>query len=410
MEKKYKILVIPSDASGGVGFYRSTQPHKQLEEQFDDFEVTFKMGPDFTDLSYFDKFSLIQMHKGLFSNMGAFYRAMKYFKEKGIVTVLDLDDYWKLDSHHPQYLTNKIYHLDKIVIDNIKMFDYITTTTPIFAGEIKKHNPNVVVLPNAINPEDERFKIEKSKSDFIRVGMVMGSTHEHDMKLMDGLVNRLPQSVKDKIQIVLCGFDTRGKSTFIDPNTREKKVVPLKPIETVWYRYEKFLTDNYSIVSDNYKKFLHEFMKDAYFPGEEHEHYRRFWTKDMDHYYSHYNNCDILLAPLETKDFNKMKSQLKAIECCFSHTALIASDFGPYTIDLVNAIEKGGTINKDGNALLVDPSKGGKQWAKYVEKLVNNPELLKQLQDNIYTSMKDKYDLRNVTKQRHDFYKEILEK
>ena len=46
--------------------------------------------------------------------------------------------------------------------------------------------------------------------------------------------------------------------------------------------------------------------------------------------YSHYNEIDVLLAPIEKNDFNYVKSPLKVAECAFSHTAIIASDYGPY--------------------------------------------------------------------------------
>ena len=44
--EKIKVLVVPSDTIGGVGFYRSIQPHVQLQEQYgSDFDVT--ISPDF---------------------------------------------------------------------------------------------------------------------------------------------------------------------------------------------------------------------------------------------------------------------------------------------------------------------------------------------------------------------------
>ena len=168
------------------------------------------------------------------------------------------------------------------------------------------------------------------------------------------------------------------------------------------------LTDDYKIVSKDYKEFLELFLNNVQYPDVEKEHYKRCWTKDMDHYYEHYSEVDVLLAPLEVNEFNLVKSPLKVAECAFSHTAIIASEVGPYTLDLHNAIKFGGEIDPDGHALLVKPSKNHKDWAKYVKKLVENPELLKQLQDNLYESVHEKYDLRNVTKDRAEFYTEII--
>ena len=90
--------------------------------------------------------------------------------------------------------------------------------------------------------------------------------------------------------------------------------------------------------------------------------------------------------------------------------ATIASNFGPYTLDLKSAIEKGGKINDNGNALLVDSKCNHKDWAKNIERLVKSPDLLKLLQNNLHNTVKDKYNLNNVTKDRADFYKSIVKK
>ena len=63
---KINVLVVPSDNQGGVGFFRSTQPHIQLQNQFpDEFNVTFDMKPNFFNLEDFEMFDIIHIHKGL---------------------------------------------------------------------------------------------------------------------------------------------------------------------------------------------------------------------------------------------------------------------------------------------------------------------------------------------------------
>lgn len=408
---KINILVVPSDNMGGVGFYRSTQPHIQLEKQFpDEFSVTIDMQPDFSNLEVLKKYQIIHIHKGIFNEQvePVFKAAMAFCKREGIVTIMDIDDAWELGMHHPQFGAQKYYKTSEKILENFKIFDYVTTTTPIFAKKISKYNKNVIVLPNAIDPTDGRFAVNKKPSDKIRIGMIMGSTHEYDMMLLNNIANGLPKDVLDKIQFVLCGFDLRGYFTEIGPDGKES-VRPMKPTETVWYRYEKMLTNNYKIVSPEYKNFLHLFLWNVQYPNVENEHYKRCWTKDMNHYYEHYSECDVLLAPLEVNNFNLVKSQLKVVECAFSDTAIIASDFGPYTIDLKNAIEKGGVINPDGNAILIGENHNHKDWRKSIERIVKNPELLKQLQNNIH-KLRDAYDLRNVTVQRANFYKDAVNK
>ncbi len=408
---KIKILVVPSDNIGGVGFYRSTQPHVYLAEKYpEEFDITINMKPNFKDLQSFDKYDIVHIHKGLFDDMNSFYAFLAYAKEHNITTIMDIDDYWDLGMHHPQSASQRIYQFDKLITHNLTLFDYVTTTTPLFAEKISKYNKNVKTFPNAIDPEDERFKIEKPESKFLRIGLIMGSTHEHDMALLNNIANRLRKESIEKVQFVLCGFDLRGTIKTIDRQTNEVNERPIKPKESVWYRYEKMLTDDYKIISPEYKEFLEMFLNNVDYPNVENEHYRRCWTKDIDHYYSHYNNVDVLLAPIEANDFNYVKSPLKVAECAFSHTAIVASNYGPYTLDLKSAIGYGGTIDPEGNALLVDETRNHKDWAKYVEKLINNPELVKQLQDNLYRDVHEKYDLANVTKDRVEFYKSIVKK
>ena len=403
---KIRVLVVPSDNIGGVGFYRSTQPHIKLAEMFpEEFDVVIDMNPKFRDLDAMSKFDIVHIHKGLVNDLEGLRNFLKYAKENRITTVMDIDDNWDLGPHHPQAASQQIYKIDKLITENLRLFDYVTTTTELFAKEIAKYNKNVYVFPNAIDPTDERFKIEKPESKFLRVGLVMGSTHEYDMALLNNIACKIKPETLEKVQFVLCGFDLRGTIKMINKATNEVNERPIKPKESVWYRYEKMLTNDYKIVSPEYKEFLEMFLNNVQYPNVENEHYMRCWTKDIDHYYSHYNNIDVLLAPLEVNVFNYVKSPLKVAECAFSHTAIIASDYGPYTLDLKSASEYGGVWNTEGNALLVDENRNHKDWAKYVDKLASNPELVKQLQDNLYNSVHEKYDLNNVTKNRAQFYK-----
>jgi glycosyltransferase involved in cell wall biosynthesis len=168
------------------------------------------------------------------------------------------------------------------------------------------------------------------------------------------------------------------------------------------------MTSDYKIISPEYKDFLSKFVPNSEYEKVNDEPYRRCWTKPMDSYYQHYANVDVLLAPLDISEFNKVKSPLKVAECVFSKTAIIASDFGPYTLDLRNGFQRGGEIDDTANALLVHPTKNNKHWLRFIKILIKNRDLVKKLQDNLYEDLHEKYDLRNVTKDRADFYKKII--
>ena len=76
-------------------------------------------------------------------------------------------------------------------MQNLKIADYVTTTTKLFADEISKINKNVFVLPNAINPDEPQFKAKTEPSDRLRFGWLGGSSHLHDLKLIEGTTNTL---------------------------------------------------------------------------------------------------------------------------------------------------------------------------------------------------------------------------
>ena len=113
---------------------------------------------------------------------------------------------------------------------------------------------------------------------------------------------------------------------------------------------------------------------------------------------------------MDCNSFNEVKSELKFIEAGFTRTAVIATNYGPYTIGSKNMMEFGGEINHEGNCILIDDRKKHKDWRKAIIKLVSNPELIKELQDNMYEHVKDKYDIRNVTKDRAEWYKAVVKK
>ena len=401
-DKKIKMLVIPSDRTG-VGKFRSVDPHIYIAEHYKDefdIDVVYNLPKENLD-KYLSQYNLIHIHKQLDKNC----EIMKMIKFLGIPVIIDVDDHYKLGNDHPMSLSAKKEKWHEPIINHLKLADYVTTTTPIFAEEIRKHNKNVFVFPNAINPDEPQYKQVKTKSNMLRVGIICGSSHLHDIELLGDLITR----TADNVQIVLCGFDTNGTITTYNQETGEKTQRPIKPEESVWFTYEKILTGNYKTLSAEHKDFLMKFMKGVDDPFVN-ERYRRMWTRDINKYATHYENVDVLLAPLKENEFNKMKSQLKTIEAGFTNTALIAQDFGAYQIDSIPMIEFGGKINENGNCLLVKSNKNHKDWVKYINKLAASPEMVKKLQDNLHNYVKDKYSIDAVCKERVEFYKNIVNK
>jgi glycosyltransferase involved in cell wall biosynthesis len=405
MKEKINVLVLPSDKSG-VGKFRSLDPHIMLQNLYpDDFHVDIDYEPQLNNIEYWKKYKIVHAHRTIGQDYNMSPQIIEWLKSIGIVVIIDLDDYWLPTKEHPIHSLIVQNKIDEKIKTNLKVASYVTTTTDIFAEEIKKLNKNVVVFPNAINPKELQFNQPTPPSDKIRVGWLGGSSHLHDLALLGDFVQK-NSDINDKLQYVICGFDTRGTVTEINPQTGEQKQREITPQETVWARYEEIFTTNYRTVDDNYKKFLLEFKEDEYNSGNVLP-YIRVWTKPVTSYAMNYSKFDISLAPIKNHIFNRMKSQLKVIEAGFYKKALIASEIGPYTIDLVHCL-KNGEFNEEGNAILIPESRNHSDWSKAIKKLVQNPHMIKELGERLYNTVKDKYDLNVVTKNRAEWYKSLI--
>jgi glycosyltransferase involved in cell wall biosynthesis len=356
------------------------------------------------DMNFWKKYQIVHFHRVIAGDYENTPKFLETLKSMGIVTIMDLDDYWLPGKEHPIHdliVTNKIHEK---IMTNLRHAQYVMTTTPVFASEISKFNKNVVVFPNAINGKEPQFNEPTLPSDKLRFGWLGGSSHLHDLMLLEGIFTRIHQ-FKDNSQFYLCGFDIRGTVTEINKQTGEQKQRPIRPEETVWNQYETIFTNKHKLISPEYTKFLQKFAEedDSQFANE---FYRRVWTRPVQSYAKNYSKFDVSLAPIKNHLFNRVKSQLKVIEAGFYKKAIIASNVGPYTIDLKHSLDQGQFVN--GNALLVDEGRNNSDWFKYVKKLIDNPTWAADLGERLYETVKDKYDLNVVTKNRAEFYKSIV--
>ena len=406
---KIKILAIPSDKHG-VGKFRVMDPYKFIgDNHSNDIHVDISYNADNND-EFFLNYDIVVFHTFIHqTNHEDNINRINWLKSKGIKVIMDIDDLWFVDQRHPMYHHVKASKIGEMKIEMLKLADYVTTTTPIFANTIKDRLKvkNVEIFPNAVNEEEPQYKINKTESDKIRFGWLGGSSHLFDIELMSNGISTTYNSYKDKVQFVLCGFDLRGTVTEIDENTKQQRNRPIKPNETVWYKYEKIFTDNYSVINDEYKTYLNSFTDTPY--DDANEPYRRRWTKEINSYATNYNTFDVSLAPLVESLFNGNKSQLKVIEAGFHKKAIIASEADPYTIDLISAVDNG-VFNKNGNSLLVNPKRNHKDWAKNMKRLIENPNMIEDLGERLYETVKDKYSLKKVCQDRVEFFKSIINK
>ena len=403
---KIRILAIPSDKHG-VGKFRMMDPFVFISDKHsEDIHVDISYNAEDRD-DYFLNYDIVVFHTFIHqTNHEHNIKRINWLKSKGIITIMDIDDLWFVDQRHPMYHAIKMNKVGEMKIDMLKAVDYVSTTTSIFAKTIKDKLKvsNVVVFPNAVNEDEPQFQNKPVQSDKVRFGWLGGSSHLHDLELMSNGISSTYNLFKDKVQFVLCGFDTRGSVTVIDQEGKQQQR-PIQPTETVWYKYEGFFTDNFKVLSPEYKNYLGTFTQGDY--NDIDEPYRRRWTKDINSYATNYNTFDVSLAPLVDSVFNANKSQLKVIEAGFFKKAIIASDLDPFTIDLISAVDEG-KFNDKGNALLVGSKKNHKDWAKHMKRLVESPNMIEDLGNRLYETVKDTYSLKKVCKDRVEFFKSII--
>lgn len=404
---KIRILAVPSDTHG-VGKYRILDPYKYIGENFsEDFHVDISFDAPNED-NFFNNYDIVVFHSFIHKTTHEDnIKRINWLKSKGIKTIIDIDDLWNVDPKHPMYQQIKQNKIAEKKVELLRLSDYISTTTPIFADTIKQRLrlTNSVIFPNAIDETEPQFQSNVEKSEKIRFGWLGGSSHLHDLELLESGISSTYNTYKSKVQFVLCGFDTRGTVTEIDRETGKQRRRQILPHETVWFKYENMFTDKYRVLDEEYKKYLLTFIETPY--NDEDKPYRRRWTRDITKYGLNYNLFDVSLAPLLENEFNSNKSQLKIIESGFHKKAVIASGVKPYTLDLVSALDQG-VFNNKGNSLIVPPSKNHKEWAKHMKRLVENPNMIEDLGNRLYETVKDKYSLKNVTQDRIQFFKSII--
>lgn len=404
---KIRILAIPSDTHG-VGKFRILDPFKHIGENYaNDFHIDIVFDVPNED-NFFNNYDIVVFHSFIHKTTHEDnVKRINWLKSKGIKTVVDIDDFWSVDSKHPMFHQLKDNKASKKKIELLKLSDYVMTTTPYFADIIKERLKikNVLVFPNAVDETEPQFQSKVEQSNKIRFGWLGGSSHLHDLNLISSGISSIYANFKEKTQFVLCGFDTRGFVTEFDKKTNQRRKREILPHETIWFQYENIFTDKYRVIDEDYRKYLLTFIEGIY--NDVDKPYRRRWTKDITKYATNYNLFDVSLAPLVDSEFNANKSQLKIIEAGFHKKAVIASEVKPYTLDLISAVDNG-VFNNKGNALTVPPNRNHKDWAKNMKRLIENPSMIEDLGNRLYETVKDKYSLKNVSKERTEFFKSII--
>lgn len=324
-------------------------------------------------------------------------------KKAGKPIILDLDDYWNLSSKHILKAGYEKANQSEIIRQSIKLSDHVTVTTPFLAEKVKPFNSNVTVLENAIDPSEDQWNVspiadEKNRTRF---GWIGGSCHVEDIELVrDGLTKVWHDSdLKGLFQLVLGGFNVMDGKIVTNANG-EQEMHRVSPLECIYTYFERCFTNEYKGLADgypNYIKYLMAFDNETEAPELKQMPYRRIWAKDTFSYGSAYNHWDVTLIPLNDNTFNNSKSQLKMIESGFMGKAVIVSEVYPYLYETKSGV----------NCLAVRPGTGHKNWHKYIRKMINEPEMRKELAATLQKEMVAKYHIDVVNNKRWKLFCQV---
>jgi hypothetical protein len=311
--------------------------------------------------------------------------------------ILDQDDIPKPNKDNPhEKIYSQLGYAEK-VIKHIKNADAITTTSEYLASKIRPFNNNVGVFPNAVDPIiDDQFTNRWKPGKRVRILYAPGATHTEDTKILRGVFNRLQRDkeTKDKFTIQLAGFNLQKAKRVYQKDTagnllgyRDEKPNILKSIPI---KYEKILTHDYEILPKDYAIELRQYK-----PGDtKNDLYQRIWVKDTSSYAYLFDNADIILAPLQSNEFNRCKSNLKMVEAATRKLPIICSNTLPY-----NEI---GTHYD--NCIL----SGVNGWFEYIKELILDADLRKELGENLAEDIQREQSLYKVTLDRLEFLKKNI--
>lgn len=396
----FKILLISQETDDALKYFRQVIPHEELGAQDKDIIIEMKIGTkangktyegtidDATD-EWLKQYKIVLFLRQITFKYGDEKRIIDRLHGLGIKVILDIDDYWKLDRSHILKEQYKVENVEKATENTLKAVDYVTTTTDEFAAIIGEFNKNVSVFPNCISPMYEQFKPKEIKSHLTRFGWIGGVYHKEDLKMLKDSFCKL-YSTKDtygKFQICLGGFNVYYTPQGIIPNPEYKDIE-----ETMTCKYHfRYYDKEYMDYLNQYVTFQEHITID--------KPYRRLWSKDVYNYAKLYNDIDVALVPLRDLKFNKCKSELKIVEAGWMGKAVIVSDVLPYSKWIVHG-KNGLKVN---NSRPID-------WYLNMKKLIENPDMIKNLAGELNETIKKNFDIKEYTTKRANLYREIISK
>lgn len=356
----HKILLVVNSAVGGVEYHRQLAPHNHLQDYCPEFDVSQIMTDVGVQMGIWKKYDLMQFSR-VVNVDGETTAILKECRKNDIITILDIDDHWKLHPGHGLASIYKEHNVEKQTVEAIREVDHVTTTQPYFADIIRKVNKNVTVIPNAIDPRGDQWHHQESphKGSKLTFGWVGGVHHKPDIELL-------------RSSMGMMSFDYKITDLF---DVAFSGGIPDDPYS--WPKYTEFakvLTAGGKIPA------------------------RRIKGVDVYNYAKHYHELDVSLIPLHNYEFNRCKSNLKMVEAGFKGRACIVSDIPPYSDD----------IRHMKNCMAVKEHKSHNGFYKAMKFMLSNRAAVTDMAKQLHEDMTEKYHMDVVNPIRRDLYKQLL--
>lgn len=327
--------------NNGCDYHRVYLPMKYLGYDFKEFMEGGKVRTfDGVQIILFNRLPLDPIEQIIFNK-----------NRHGIKMVLDLDDWWELNSNHLLYASFKKSKMAEKIITLIKNADHVICTTSRLADKIRPYTDAISVIPNALPFGDDQFTEHRNPDNMTRFIYAGGSTHQWDLRILTNPFKKLiAERLDTEAKFALAGYSDVTQAS-----------------KAVWNDMERKFT-----VFDSLRN------------------YSRKYGLPVDEYMKLYENSDVSLVPLEDNIFTPFKSNLKILEAGCKNMPVIVSDVPPYSDE----------ANKD----VLMTARNTREWYDNLRFCIKNPNFVKEKGLELGEYVRKNYDLRKVNVWRQQLF------
>lgn len=225
-----------------------------------------------------------------------------YLGSHGKALICDMDDHYFAHGDDNPFRTS-LEENQRLRRQVMGSFHVLTVTGKVLKEEMAALNPNVIVVPNMIDPKE--FPLRGARNKKIRIGWCGGPTHFEDLALIMPAIARVQS--RFPVEVVLFGLlDGKMEETVEKARGLAGPEVAHDPYLAAFVRMAKALGS----------------IQYRHFPSVPYARYPQALA-DL--------NLDIGLCPLRDTVYNRCRSAIKFYHYAAVGTATVAGNVYPYT-------------------------------------------------------------------------------